>query len=224
MLGRLRIPRLCASLVIASCLAGPGCGGAASSGIGRSHAPREPGGLDLSLLTHDGRVIELADQRGAPVLIFLFATYDGASLAIARDLTRFTRDATETVVIAVALQPDPETFTAAYVESQSPPFAVAYDPDNRILRGISDLGAIDSIPTLVMIDAHGREVARHTGYVSERVMRRWREEALARGGVVPVEPAPEDETEAETETETQAEAEPEPEADPDVLIIEPDDP
>lgn len=145
--------------------------------------------MQLSLRTHDGEILELGDQRGSPVLLFLFATYDGASLAAARGVSRFTRDALDTVVIAVAVQPDAETFAAAYVESQSPPYTVAYEPAPRILMGVTDLGAVDSIPTLVMIDAHGREVARHTGYVSERVLAEWRREAVSRGGVVePAEP------------------------------------
>ena len=222
MLARLRMLGVGVALVGASCVIG--CGGsAAPSGIGRSHAPRERGGIDVSLATPDGQVIEVADQHGAPVLLFLFATYDGASLATARGLARFTRDAPETVVIAVALQPDAETFAAAFVESQSPPYTVAYDAENRILRGLSDLGAIDAIPTLVMIDAHGREVARHTGYVSERMLQRWREEALGRGGVTQPPPAPEAEAEAGPEPE---DATPEPESEPegDVIIIEPDDP
>lgn len=167
-------------------LAAAGCGGAGSSsgaGIGSSHAPRGPRALELTLRTPDGRVIELADQRGSPVLLFFFATYDGASLASQRDLGRFTRDALDTVVIAVALQPDAPTFTEAFVASESPPYTVAFDPDDVVLRGLSDLGQLDEIPTFVMIDAHGREVARHTGYVSERRLHEWHREALERGGV-----------------------------------------
>ncbi|UJR81363.1 TlpA family protein disulfide reductase [Sandaracinus amylolyticus] len=206
------------------------CGGASASSsttIGSSHAPRPEDAIDLSLRTHDGRALELSDQQGSPVLLFLFATYDGASLAAARGVARFTREALDTVVIAVALQPDAETFTAAYVESQSPPYTVAYEPAGRILLGTTDLGAIDSIPTLVMIDAHGREVARHTGYVSERVIEQWHQEAMARGGIMtPAETPTEEAPRRPTPLPVQTETPPPPESDEappdDALVIEPD--
>ncbi|WP_157069060.1 TlpA family protein disulfide reductase [Sandaracinus amylolyticus] len=184
--------------------------------------------MELSLRTHDGQAIELSDQRGSPVLLFLFATYDGASLATSRGVSRFTREALDTVVIAVAVQPDAETFTAAYVESQSPPYTVAYEPAGRILLGTTDLGAIDSIPTLVMIDAHGREVARHTGYVSERVIGQWHQEAIARGGIVaPPERTADEAARRPAPLPVRTETPPEPGRDDDAppddaLIIEPD--
>lgn len=148
----------------------------------------EDGGLQLSLRRHDGEVIELADQRGAPVLLFFFATYDGASTASSRDVARFTRDALDTVVIAVALQANAPTFTAAYVESEAPPYTVAYDADEVIVSGRSELGSFEAIPMFVMIDARGREVSRHVGYASLRQLQRWHDEAVSRGGLATSEP------------------------------------
>ncbi len=165
-----------------------GCGGEAVRAA-RHEDRSEDGGLQLSLRTSTGEVLELADQRGSPVLLFFFATYDGASIASTRGVERFARGAQDTVVIAVALQPDPETFTAAYVETEAPPFTVAYDADGVIVQGRSDLGSFEAIPMFVMIDAHGREVSRHVGYASERQLQRWREEAVARGGIVERESA-----------------------------------
>ncbi len=159
------------------------CGGAAQS-VEQGQTPRQVSdGLDLSLRRHDGDVIELRDQRGAPVLLFFFATYDDASTASANDVARCAREALDTVVIAVALQPDAPVFAAAYVETEQPPYAVAYDPDNHILMGQSELGTFEAVPMFVMIDARGREIVRHVGYASERQMRGWREEALSAGGI-----------------------------------------
>jgi hypothetical protein len=160
------------------------CGGAAQSSVRLDQASGLASeGLDLSLRRHDGEVIELRDQRGAPVLLFFFATYDDASTASTRGVARFAREALDTVVIAVALQPDARIFTAAYVETEQPPYAVAFDPENRIVQGETELGAFEAIPMFVMIDARGREVARHVGYASERQLRQWREDALHAGGL-----------------------------------------
>jgi hypothetical protein len=175
-------------LVLAGALAG--CGGDAGRTADPADARAGDDGLRLSLVRHDGERIELADQRGTPVLLFFFATYDGASIASSRGVARFARQALDTVVIGVALQPDAPTFAAAYVETELPPYAITYDADAVIVQGRSDLGAFEAIPMFVMIDAHGREVARHVGYASERQLRTWHQDAIARGGIVAPSPEP----------------------------------
>jgi peroxiredoxin len=178
------------ALVLALVVATTACGGEATRAAERADARADDDdGLELSLVRHDGERIELADQRGTPVLLFFFATYDGASIASSRGVARFAREALDTVVIGVALQPDAPTFAAAYVETELPPYAIAYDDDEMIVQGRSDLGAFEAIPMFVMIDAHGREVARHVGYASERQLRTWHEQAIARGGIVAPTPA-----------------------------------
>jgi len=177
------------SFTLAVCTALVACGpSVATSGIGASHAPRGEVQVDLSLTTSSGRRLELVDQRGSPVLLFLFATYDGASLATHRSLQRFIDDAPETVVVAVALQPDAEVFSRAFVDSVQPPYTVAFDPAESIQRGTSDLGALEAVPTVVVLDASGRVCARHVGYASERDLRAMRQVALGRGGLATVPP------------------------------------
>jgi hypothetical protein len=147
--------------------------------------PRERRPIELSLRTTDGQIVELADQRGSPVLLFLFATYDGASLATVRHVARFAREARDTVVLAVALQPNAETFATAFAETQTPPYTVVWDPRNAILRGVTDLGIVEAIPTLIMIDAHGFECARHVGYANDRALWSMHAVAVSRGGIAP---------------------------------------
>ena len=154
--------RLAILISIAAALAGASAGctpAVAPRGIGTRHAPRAPDAIDLSLRTTDGRVVEIADQQGAPVLLHLFATYDGASLANHRELSRFAREHMDTVVLAVAIQLDAPTFAAAFEESQTPPYSITYDPSETIVRGVSELGPLEAVPTVIMIDAHGRESA-----------------------------------------------------------------
>ncbi len=147
-----------------------GCGGAsvAEAPPGRSHAPRDAEAIELELRTTDGTTVEIADQRGSPMLVALFATYDGASVASQRALSRFTRDHLDTVVIAIALQPNAEVFAAEYARMIQPPYTVAYDPSERIGQGTSALGPIDAIPAFYAIDARGRIRGVHHGVVSER--------------------------------------------------------
>lgn len=159
------------------------CGAAPPSGAHEHDVRDIEDGLDLSLRRHDGDIIELRDQRGAPVLLFFFATYDDASTAAARGVARFAREALDTTVIAVALQPNAPIFAAAYVETEEPPYAVAYDPDDRIVQGMSELGEFAAIPMFVMLDARGREIVRHVGYASERQLERWRQQALSGGEI-----------------------------------------
>lgn len=217
-----------------------GCATTTASRVGSAHAPRDPDTLDLSLHTTDGRILELADQRGGPVLLFLFATYDGASIAIHRALTRFTRARMDTVVIAIALQLDAEVFATAYAETQAPPYTVTFDPRGAIVRGASDLGPLEAIPTVIMIDAHGVECARHVGYTSERELDAMYQIALSRGGIVaraepvsapealppdaPRPDAPPDALPPDAPPARETDAELDPRAfDPGALVIEPDD-
>ena len=76
----------------------------------------------------------------------------------------------DTVVIAIAAQPDAEVFAAQYDEVIDPPYTVAWDPAGIVAPGLSGLGTIDAIPAFIMLDAQGREVGRHYGYASRRIL------------------------------------------------------
>lgn len=148
-----------------------GCGGATSSEvIGRSRTPRRGEQVELLLTTTEGELVEVADQRGSPVLLVVFATYDGASIASQRPLAAFTRDHLDTVVIAIAAQPDAAVFAREYARVIDPPYTVAFEEDPRVVEGTSALGVIEAVPAFVMLDSEGRERARHMGYASRRTL------------------------------------------------------
>src|SRR5689334_4784054 len=86
-----------------------GCGGAATT-IGGPTGPSTETPVSLQLTTTDGRIVELADQRGGLVLLFVLATYDGLSQAAIRPVSRFTREANDTVVLGVVAERDAASF------------------------------------------------------------------------------------------------------------------
>lgn len=164
-----------AAAAMAIVLAG-GCGG----GGGATKGPEDPEpekeplqtheSVEITLRTSEGALLFVGDLRGRPVLLFLFATFDGVSQAALQPLRRFIRAHPEVHVLGVAIQPDPQQLLDAYVHALSPPFPVAYDPEDRVEAGKTALGSIGSVPTFVMLDALGRPVERHEGFASQRTL------------------------------------------------------
>jgi hypothetical protein len=185
---RPRLLPLAASLILAS------CGGAAASGVGTSHGrPREIP-VELSLRTTGGAIVEVADQRGAPCLLFVASTYDGISQAAIREVSTFARTHLDTVVLGIIAQPDAATFAALYEETFEPPYTVVYEAGETIQQGTSDLGPFDAVPAFYMLDARGLLADAHVGWITTDRLNQMHAEAVGRGGIVaaPAEPAPDE--------------------------------
>ena len=73
----------------------------------------------------------------------------------------------EVVVIGVAAQPRASQLVEAWAYALDPPFAVGADPYGRVENGESMLGKIETVPTFILYDADGHEIARDTGLLSE---------------------------------------------------------
>jgi hypothetical protein len=192
------------SIVLVLAISAASCGGASSALTGSTHGPRADRPIEMSLRTVDGHVVDLADQRGGLVLLFVLATYDGLSQAAVRPVTRFTREAADTVVLGVVVEPNAEQFADVYQSTFRPPYTVVYDETGTIALGTSDLGELPGVPAFYMIDAHGMLVDRRSGYVSEHELFALRDRALSRGGIVAAPPA----LPAPAAVEPTAEAEP----------------
>jgi len=149
-------------LVIAlGCVRGSG-GTRASSAEARS-GPR----LDLGLRLTNGRWAELADLRGTPVLLFVFATFDAVSQASLKSLRPFVPQHPGLIVIGVAAQPRAGQLVEAWAYALDPPFAVGTNPYGYVENGESMLGKIETVPTYILYDAQGYEVDRTAGLLSE---------------------------------------------------------
>ncbi|MBW1904255.1 MAG: TlpA family protein disulfide reductase [Deltaproteobacteria bacterium] len=123
--------------------------------------------LDLGLRSSDGRWIELADLRGTPVLLFVFATFDAVSQAALTSLRPFVPQHPEVIVIGIAAQPRALQLVEAWAYALDPPFVVGADPYGRVENGESMLGKIETVPTFILYDAEGYEIDRTTGLVTE---------------------------------------------------------
>ena len=130
-------------------------------------SPESAARLDLGLRLSDGRWLELADLRGTPVLLFVFATFDAVSQASLKSLRPFVPQHPEVVVIGVAAQPRASQLVEAWAYALDPPFVVGADPYGRVENGESMLGKIETVPTYILYDVDGRELDRRTGLLSE---------------------------------------------------------
>ncbi len=135
----------------------------------RETAPRLVKGqrLDLGVRLTDGRWLELADLRGTPVLLFVFATFDTVSQASLTSLRPFVPQHPNVIVVGVAAQPRASQLVEAWAYALDPPFVVGANPDGSVENGESTLGKIETVPTFILYDADGYEVARRTGLLSE---------------------------------------------------------
>jgi hypothetical protein len=163
-----------------------GCGATATSSAGGTTAiemTHDP--VDLAFQTVDGGVVELADQRGGLVLLFVLATYDGLSHAAIRPVSRFTRDHEDTVVLGVVVERDAASFAPIYRDTFVPPYTVVYDESGQVAEGTSPLGELPGVPSFYMIDARGVVSERRTGFLSEAELAAMHDRAASHGGIAP---------------------------------------
>jgi hypothetical protein len=168
-----------------------GCGASSSPGtIGQSRGAPDPRAVELALRRTTGEWIHVGDLRGRPVLLFVFATFDGVSQAALQPIGRFLRHHRDVHVLGIAAQPDAAQLLDPYERALTPPFFLTYDPEGYVATGTSPLGSIDAVPTFIMLDASGHEVERHVGFPGTRTLERLRSRAMSRGGIREDSPAP----------------------------------
>jgi len=144
-----------------------GC--ARDSGGAQNTTPeaRQGARLDLGLRLSDGRWLELADLRGTPVLLFVFATFDAVSQASLKSLRPFVPQHPEIIVIGIAAQPRAAQLVEAWAYALDPPFVVGANPYGSVENGESAIGKIETVPTYILYDANGYEIDRTTGLMTE---------------------------------------------------------
>jgi len=166
MIGRRLLSRSLAPLLVLAVVA-VGCSRGSSSSQPTTAEPVRTVRLDLGIRLSDGRWLELADLRGTPVLVFVFATFDAVSQASLKSLRPFVPQHPGLVVIGVAAQPRAAPLVEAWAYALDPPFVVGADPYGKVENGESVLGKIEAVPTYVLYNAEGFEIDRTTGLLSE---------------------------------------------------------
>ena len=144
-----------------------GCAGGSTSERVTTPKSSSAARLDLGFRLSDGRWLELADLRGTPVMLFVFATFDAVSQASLKSLRPFVPQHPEVIVIGIAAQPRASQLVEAWAYALDPPFVVGADPSGRVENGQTMLGKIEAVPTYILYDAQGYEIDRATGLLSE---------------------------------------------------------
>ena len=147
--------------------AGPSIGMSGPETAGSERPAAVAGSVELTLRRADGTFLEVGEQRGRPVLLFVFATFDGVSQMLLTPLRNVAERHPDLVVIGIAAQPSARLLIDAYEHALEPPFPITYDPQETVAEGESALGEIEGIPTLILLDSRGVPAGRLSGFADE---------------------------------------------------------
>ena len=125
---------------------------------------RDAHAVELTLRRADGTFLDIGELRGRPVLLFVFATFDGASQLALHPLQELAEAHPGLAIVGIAAEPSARLLIGPYEHALHPPFQVTYDPEESVSEGESALGEIPGVPFFIALDARGVEVARHTGF------------------------------------------------------------
>lgn len=134
--------------------------------------------IEFAYGTTDGRELSSATTRGRATAILFVTTYDLASQLVAQRLESVIHSHVPRANAgAVVLEaPKYAELAAAYRSTLALSYPVAM-ADSLTLTGGGPFGAIEQVPTLVVLDRSGREVWRRAGVPDTRDIER----ALALG-------------------------------------------
>jgi len=117
---------------------------------------------DIQVTTRDGRPVSLADFKGRPVLINLWATWCAPCVAEMPSLDRLAAERAGTPLALMAISEDRrgETAVAPFVDGHDiGKLPIFLDPKSAVTHAFG----VEAIPTTILIDRQGREVGRLTG-------------------------------------------------------------
>lgn len=144
------------------------CGGP----TGGPGSARQPGAVELGVRRADGSFLEIGDLRGRIVVLFVFGTYDGTSQMAMTPLRELAEAHPEIAIVGIDVEPSARQLIGTFEQALTPPFPITYDPEDRLIGGATELGVIDTVPTLVVLDARGRERRRAVGLVTRQELER----------------------------------------------------
>jgi thiol-disulfide isomerase/thioredoxin len=130
----------------------------------RSDEGDEGGAISLSgpdVLT--GETVSLADYRGKPIVINIWASWCPGCNAEARALAEFAETHPEAAFVGVDFQDSKEAARGFY-EAYGWTFPSVFDPDGRIAFSLG----LQGTPTTIFLDRRHREAARIVGETDEQ--------------------------------------------------------
>lgn len=143
---------------------GGGCGPSAGPPLSRVASRRQIAAFDY--LAVDGSRLSSESTRGRVTVIALVTTYDLASQVVLRELTELIHTTSPRFNAGVIVLEPPRNapLAQAYADTLELPFPLAL-ADAATLEGRGPFGAVNEVPTLVVLDPKGAETWRHTGAV-----------------------------------------------------------
>lgn len=168
--------------VLACALLAPlalGCAGSSGAAQEPASAERPPepaaparGPVRIfSYETLDGRELSTASLAGRLSVIGFVATYDVASQAEARFLAGLLRDHTPRINVALLVLEAQENrpLVEAFVSALKLPYPVAL-ADAATIAGEGPFSGLHHVPSVVVLDAEGREAFRHIGLITQEAL------------------------------------------------------
>ncbi|MGK4002759.1 TlpA disulfide reductase family protein [Sorangium sp. So ce1036] len=125
----------------------------------------------FSYETLDGRELSTATLAGRLSVIGFVATYDVASQAEARFLAGLVRDHTPRINAALLVLEAEENrpLVEAFVSALKLPYPVAL-ADAATIAGEGPFSGLHHVPSVVILDAEGREAFRHVGLITQEAL------------------------------------------------------
>lgn len=169
--------RLAASVALAvAALVFVGCSPAAPRAA--EPVPHSGPPLEFAFGVLDGTVLTAESTRGRVTALLFVTTFDLPSQAAARRLAEVqARHVPRFNAAAVALESaENATLVGVFRDTLSLPYPVAI-ADRVELQSSSAFGAVDRVPTLVVLDRTGRAVRSHVGIFETPALVDWLREA-----------------------------------------------
>jgi hypothetical protein len=124
--------------------------------------------------TTEGEEVSAETMRGRVTALIFVTTFDLASQVAAKQLNQALHTHVPRINVAAVVLEAPKYATLADVFRSSLrlsyPVAIA---DLDLLARNSTLGEVRSVPTLIILDKHGREISRHYGAFSNQELDDW---------------------------------------------------
>jgi hypothetical protein len=146
-----------AALVIAGCASGP---------YRPADDARAPGRPHYEYVALDGKSLSSESNRGKVTVIAVIATYDLGSQVVVRQLAEIkARQRRALSMFGLVLEPPKNAPLAeAFAATLELPFPLAM-ADQATLEAGGPFGAIDTVPTTIVLSKDGTEIWRHQGAV-----------------------------------------------------------
>lgn len=128
-----------------------------------------PAAIEASGQTFAGESIDLADLRGAPVLINTWYAACPPCRAEAPDLAALAAKHPEVTFLGLNTRDDAAA-ASAFERSFDIPYPTIADDDGSVLAALAGTVPLKAVPTTLMLDREGRPAARFLGQIDPSVI------------------------------------------------------